>query len=304
MNVIVTGGAGFIASHIVDVLIKKKHRVIVVDNLSNGKKENINPGAIFYKLDIRSPRMNDIFRKYKIDILNHHAAQIDLRESIRNPVFDARVNILGSLNLLENCIRYKVKKVIFASTGGAMYGNVQGPAASESSRLCPLSPYGVAKCSIEFYIKYYEVTYGIPWTILRYANVYGERQDPLGEAGVIAIFTKAMLDGRQPVIYGDGRQVRDYVYIADVVRANLLAIREGTNQIFNIGTGIGTSVNTLYEKISQLTGFNKKPVHLSPRKGELRCSKIAFAKAQNVLGWKPLINLDEGLKYLVSGLDK
>lgn len=304
MNILVTGGAGFIASHIVDALIKNKHKVIIVDDLSNGKKENINPEAIFYKLNICNSNINNIFKKYKVDILNHHAAQIDVRKSVKNPVFDAKINILGSLNLLENCIKYKVKKVIFASTGGAMYGNVQGPPASESSPLCPLSPYTISKCSIEYYIKYYQFTYGLPYTILRYANVYGERQDPLGEAGVIAIFTKIMLEKGQPVIYGDGNQLRDYVYISDVVRANLLAMNGGKNQIFNIGTGVGTSVNTIYKKLSHLTGFKKKPIHLPPRFGELRRSKIDFVMAFKILGWEPLINLDEGLvrtvKYFVS----
>ena len=299
MNIMVTGGAGFIASHIADALIKKKHRVIIVDNLSNGKKENINPEAIFFKLDICNPSLEDVFRKRKIDIVIHHAAQIDVRKSVQDPVFDAKVNILGSLNILENCVRYKVKKIIFASTGGAIYGEVPGKPASELTMLRPLSPYGVAKSSIEYYIRYYEATYKLPFTILRYGNVYGDRQDPHGEAGVVAIFTKKMLDGDQPAIFGDGKQLRDYVYVGDVVRANLLAIRKGKNQILNIGTGKGTSVNVLYEKLTRLTAFNRKPAYLPARKGELQNSRIDPGKARKVLGWVPLVGIDRGLALTV-----
>ena len=299
MNILVTGGAGFIASNITDELIKKGHRVIIVDNLSSGRKQNINPKSIFYKIDITDPAIEKVFKKHKIDVMCHHAAQIDIRISVNDPIFDAKSNILGSINLLQNCIKYKVKKVIFASSGGAVYGEVKGLGAKEAEKVDPLSPYGVAKESIERYIRYYSYTFGLDFTILRYGNVYGERQDPHGEAGVVAIFTGLMLAKKQPFIFGDGGQIRDYVYVGDVVRANLFALNKAKNQIINIGTGKGTSVSSLYEKLNRITGFNKKAKHQPKRKGELMRSVLCISKAKSVLGWQPKTGIDEGFRRTV-----
>lgn len=299
MNILVTGGAGFIASNISDEFVKKRHKIIILDNLSSGRKANINPKSVFYKMDITDPAIEKIFKKHKIDAMCHHAAQIDIRVSVNDPIFDAKSNILGSINLLQNCIKYKVKKVIFASSGGAIYGEVKGSGAKETEKVDPLSPYGVAKESIERYIRYYSYTFGLEYTILRYGNVYGERQDPRGEAGVVAIFTGLMLNNKQPFIFGNGGQIRDYVYVGDVVRANLFALNKAKNQIINIGTGKGTSVNTLYDKLNRITGFNKKAKHKSQRKGELMRSILGISKAKAVLGWQPKVGIDEGFRRTV-----
>lgn len=225
MRVLVTGGAGFIGSHIVDALIAEGHHVVVVDDLSSGKLENLNPAARFYHLDICSPELEKVFRDEKIDMVNHHAAQIDVRRSVADPLEDARINIQGLLNVLENCRRYNVQGVVFASSGGVVYGEPQVLPVPEDYPKGPLSPYGVSKLSSEFYLYCFAQVLGLPYIALRYGNVYGPRQDPHGEAGVVAIFGLKMLAGETPVIYGDGEQLRDYVYVGDVVQANLLAMQ-------------------------------------------------------------------------------
>jgi len=305
MSTLVTGGAGFIGSNIVDELVRRSEKVIIVDDLSTGKKENINKRAKFYKMNICNPSIKKIFYRERPDIVIHLAAQMNVRESVKDPIFDAQTNILGSLNILENCVKSGVKKIIFASSGGAIYGEGgNNLPARESFPPSPLSPYGIAKLSVEHYLHYYQYTYGLEYTILRYGNVYGERQDPLGEAGVIAIFIRTMFEGKNPVIYGDGEQLRDYVYVGDVVRATLLAIKKGKNQIFNIGTGRGTSVNTLYNKLKNLISFSGNPVYASPRAGDILRNYLDISRAKKYLNWYPRVSLDQGLQRTIRWFSK
>ncbi len=225
MKVLVTGGAGFIGSHIVDKLIEEGYEVIVVDDLSSGKEKNINKKAKFYRLNIQDSGLESVFQKEEPDYVNHHAAQIDVRRSVSYPILDAKINVLGTINLLQNCLKYKTRKVIFASSGGAIYGEQQVFPAPENHPLRPISPYGITKLVAEHYLYYYKTIYELDYMSLRYANVYGPRQDPFGEAGVIAIFIKKMLNEEQAIINGDGEQTRDFVYVEDVARANLLAMK-------------------------------------------------------------------------------
>ncbi len=316
MRILVTGGAGFIGSHVVDALIESGHEVAVVDNLCRGKRQNLNPAARFYEMDVCDPRLEDVFREGRFDYVNHHAAQIDVRYSVADPLDDARTNILGLLNILENCRKYRVKGVVFASSGGVVYGEPAKLPVAENHPKGPLSPYGVSKLTSEFYLAYYASEMGIPYVALRYANVYGPRQDPHGEAGVVAIFGLKMLKGETPVIYGDGEQVRDYVYVGDVVRANLLALerlqkggispRAGGCAIndfaYNIGTGKGTTVNQLFGMLKELTGFSGEPEYGAERKGELRRIYLDVAKAKSELGWEPQVELWEGLRLTLGSL--
>lgn len=299
MNILVTGGAGFIGSHVVDAYIEEGHNVIVVDNLYSGSIENLNPKATFYQLDIRDKEIEEIFSGEKIDVVNHHAAQMDVRKSVEDPIFDADVNIIGSLNLLENCVKHGVKKFIFASTGGAIYGEQDYFPADENHPTRPLSPYGITKLAIEKYLYYYGEVHGLKYVVLRYANIYGPRQNPHGEAGVVAIFTGKMLKGEQPIINGDGLQTRDYTYVGDVVRANVLALDYDKNEIFNIGTGVETDVNTLFKKLKELTKSDCEEVHGPPKPGEQRRSVISYKKIEKELGWRPEVTLDEGLRLTV-----
>ena len=246
MNILVTGGAGFIGSHIADAYIAEGHNVIIVDNLSGGVLENVNPKAKFYQLDVRSEKLEDVFQKEKIDVVNHLAAQMDVRRSVSDPKFDASVNVLGGLNIFESARRHRVKKIIFSSTGGAIYGEQDYFPADEEHPTRPISPYGISKLCIEKYLFYYKTVFGINYIVLRYANVYGPRQNPHGEAGVIAIFCNKMLKGEQPVINGYGKQTRDYTFVGDVVKANLLALKYDGSNIYNIGTGIEADVNKLF----------------------------------------------------------
>lgn len=299
MKILVTGGAGFIASHVTDAYINAGHSVVIIDNLSMGVEENINPKAKFYQLDIRDEKVKEIFEQEKFDVVNHHAAQMDVRKSVEDPMFDASVNIVGVLNLLENCKKFEVKKFIFASTGGAIYGEQDYFPADEDHPLRPLSPYGITKLATEKYLFYYEQVFGLPYIVLRYANIYGPRQNPHGEAGVVAIFTKKMLEGEQPHINGDGKQTRDYVFVNDVVHANLLALEYNKSDIFNIGTGIETDVNTLFKEIKKLTNSNCNELHAPAKKGEQLRSVLDTRKIEKVLNWKPQYNIEEGLRLTV-----
>lgn len=299
MKILVTGGAGFIGSNIVDALIEKGHDVSVVDDLSSGSIENLNPRAKFYELDIRDQSLEKIFEENHFDVVNHHAAQMDVRKSVADPLFDASVNIVGSLNLLQNSLKYGIKKFIFASTGGAIYGEQDYFPADESHPTRPLSPYGIAKLSVEKYLFYYKVVHGIDHVILRYANIYGPRQNPHGEAGVVAIFVSKMLSGGQPVINGNGKQTRDYTFVGDVVKANLMALDYKGSEIFNIGTGKETDVNYLFAKIRELTQSQCDEKHGEAKAGEQMRSVIDYSKAERMLGWKPTVSLDEGLKVTV-----
>jgi UDP-glucose 4-epimerase len=299
MNILVTGGAGFIGSHVVDAYIELGHNVIVIDNLLTGSIDNLNPKAKFYKLDIRDDRVEQVFKMEKIEVVNHHAAQMDVRKSVEDPIYDADVNIIGSLKLLQFSIKYGVKKFIFASTGGAIYGEQDYFPADEEHPTRPLSPYGVSKLAIEKYLYFYKEVHGLNYVVLRYANIYGPRQNPHGEAGVVAIFTSKMLKGEQPVINGDGFQTRDYTYVGDVVRANVLALNYDKSDVFNVGTGLETDVNTLFRKLKILTGSNCEEYHGPAKPGEQRRSVISYDKIYKTLGWKPEVSLDEGLMLTV-----
>jgi UDP-glucose 4-epimerase len=299
MNILVTGGAGFIASNISDAFIAEGHTVVIVDNLSGGRRENINPKAIFYEMDIQSPDVEKIFQTHAIDVVCHHAAQMDVRKSVADPKFDASVNILGMLNVLEFAVKYKVKKVTFASTGGAIYGEQDYFPADEKHPNQPLSPYGITKLCTEKYLFFYKAVHGLEYVILRYANIYGPRQSPHGEAGVVAIFTSKMLKGEQPIINGDGKQTRDYVFVGDVVRANLMALKHQGSDIFNIGTGIETDVNQLFGHIKNLLGATCEEKHIPAKAGEQMRSVITAAKAKAILGWEPTVPIEEGLRRTV-----
>lgn len=296
MRILVTGGAGFIGSNIVDAYIDAGHEVAVIDNLSNGKEENLNPKARFYKIDIRSPEIDLVFAKEKPDILNHHAAQIDVRKSVSDPIYDAGVNITGMIGLLQSSIKHVVKKVIFASSGGAIYGEPKVLPADEDTLLDPLAPYAASKVAGEYYLRCYSNLHGLKYTALRYGNVYGPRQDPFGEAGVIAIFCNAMYANKEVKIFGTGEQLRDYVYVGDIVRANLLALGKGDNVGINIGTGTGISVNELYTRLKDIIGYRKDAVYHPPRQGELEKTYLTNAKAKEILGWEPLVDIQKGLE--------
>jgi len=316
MKILVTGGAGFIGSNVVDTLVKEGHEVTVLDNLSTGKEENINPEVKFYNIDLLDMEsLEFVFRELKPDVVNHHAAQIDVRKSVEDPAFDAETNIIGSINLFKLSINYGVRRIIFSSTGGALYGELENLPATEDTPIEPLSPYGVAKYCAENYLNYFKRLYelrdrhaslrsahddkeersvGIERVILRYANVYGPRQDPLGEAGVVAIFTGKILKGEKPVIFGDGTQTRDYVYVEDVVKANVLAL-EGKEGIYNIGTGIETSVNELIKVFSKVLGREIKPEYAPPRIGEVHRISLDADMAKKELGFVPKYSLPEGI---------
>ena len=300
MKILLTGGAGFIGSHVADLLIKEGHHVIIIDNLSHGGKIHINPAAFFYHLDIRDESLEEVFAREKPEVLNHHAAQVSVRDSVTDPIYDLEVNIRGTVHLLELSRKYQVKKVIFASSGGAIYGEQDYFPAEENHSMRPLSPYGVAKLAGESYLYYYQQNFDLPSVILRYANVYGPRQDPFGEAGVIAIFSQGMLDGKQPIINGSGEQTRDYVYVEDVARINLLASKEDVRGAFNVGTGQETTVNFLFKKIKTLTHSEAKEIHGEPKKGEQLRSVLSSEKAKQILGWEPKIKLEEGLKKTIT----
>lgn len=321
MSILVTGGAGFIGSNLVDGLLAAGHQVVVVDNLSSGKREHLNGKARFYELDIGDPELDEVFAREHIDLVDHHAAQIDVRHSVADPQGDARTNILGLLNILECCRRHGVQGVAFASSGGVVYGEPSKLPATETFPKGPLSPYGVSKLASEFYLCYYAQVMGIPYVTLRYGNVYGPRQDPHGEAGVVAIFGEKLLRGETPVIYGDGDQVRDYVFVGDVVRANLLALQclrvpaggRGSGSAapggcaindfaFNIGTGQGASVNELFALLKEITGFQGEATHEPERTGELRRIFLDANKAKEHLGWEPEVSLREGLRRTVAYL--
>lgn len=299
MRILVTGGAGFIGSHIVDTYINAGHDVIVVDDLSTGKRENLNSKARFIQADIQDPTVRQLIVQEKIEVLNHHAAQMDVRRSVADPLFDARINILGMLNLLEGAREAGVKKIIFASSGGTVYGEQETFPATEEHTTRPICPYGVSKRTGEHYLYFYNVEYRIPYVALRYANIYGPRQDPHGEAGVVAIFTLRLLAGEQPIINGDGKQTRDYVFVGDVARANLTALQTDYIGPINIGTGSETDVNQLFGYLRQLTGVPAPEMHGPAKSGEQRRSVLAWGRARQLLGWQPEMNIEEGLRRTV-----
>ena len=299
MKVLVTGGAGFIGSHLVDRLVQEGHEVIIVDNLVTGKRRNINRAARFYKLDIQSWRLERVFRNERPNVVMHLAAQMDVRKSVEDPMFDAQVNILGTLNVLQQAVKHGVRKVVFSSSGGAIYGEQEIYPAPESHMMRPLSPYGLSKLCGEQYLSYYQRSSGLQVVSLRYANVYGPRQDPEGEAGVVAIFIQKMLNNEQAVINGNGRQTRDFVFVEDVVEANLAVMGQETQGIYNVGTGVETSVNDLFRILIKHTGSMCKEVHGPAKKGEQARSVIDNTKLRHELSWEPKADLSEGLKKTV-----
>jgi len=299
MKILVTGGAGFIASHIADAFINEGHSVTILDNLSTGFEKNINPKANFVKGDICDNNILSLFEKEKFDIVNHHAAQMDVRRSVADPAFDANTNIIGTLNLLQNSIKTGVKKFMFASTGGAVYGEQSYFPADETHPTSPLSPYGISKLTVEKYLYFYRVQYNLNYTILRYANIYGPRQSPMGEAGVVAIFTSKLLRNEQTVINGSGKQTRDYVFVGDVVKANITTLNDRNSDIYNIGTGKETDVNQLFHLLNNIVGKGMPEKHGSAAPGEQMRSVITSEKIFKKFNWKPSTDLEEGLRKTV-----
>jgi UDP-glucose 4-epimerase len=299
MKVLVTGGAGFIGSHLVDRLIQEGHEVVVVDNLSTGKRRNLNRAARFFKLDIQSWRLERVFRNERPNLVMHLAAQMDVRKSVEDPIFDAQVNVLGMLNILQQAIKYGVQKVVFSSSGGAIYGEQEIYPAPESHVMRPLSPYGISKLCGEQYLSYYQRVNGLQIVSLRYANVYGPRQDPDGEAGVVAIFIQKLLNNEQAIVNGNGRQTRDFVYVEDVVEANLAVMGQEIQGTYNVGTGEETSINDLLRILVRHTNSTCKEVHGPAKNGEQTRSVIDSSKLRQELSWESRTELSEGLKRTV-----
>jgi UDP-glucose 4-epimerase len=295
MRILVTGGAGFIGSNIADAYVADGHEVMVIDNLSSGKKENVPQAARFVLCDVTSDTAEEAIRTFRPEIVNHHAAQIDVRFSVRDPQFDAQVNILGSIRLLEAARTHGARKFLFASSGGAGYGEQEKFPADESHPIRPVSPYGAAKMSVELYMNYFRAQYGLEYTALRYANVYGPRQDSHGEAGVVAIFAERLLRNQAAIVNGDGEQTRDFVYVGDVVKANQAALTRGDGKSINIGTGIETNINTVFRTLRDLSGSRQEEIHGPAMPGEQRRSCIENLLASIELGWYPEIPLEEGL---------
>ncbi len=299
MKVLVTGGAGFIGSHVVEAYMKAGHAVCVVDDMSSGFPHNVPPGVRLYEVDIRDPQLAQVFDEERPEVVSHQAARANVRESLEKPLLYASVNVLGSLNVLECCRQYGVRKIIYASTGGAVYGEPSWLPVSEDHPINPLDPYGASKHHVEHYLHLYRLNYDLSFTALRYPNVYGPRQDPNGEAGVVAIFTGLMVQGKQPVINGSGEQERDFVHVSDVARAGLLALEHGDNEILNIGSGAGTNINRVYTLLAELTGIGAKPAYGPAKKGEVQRIFLNSQRARDLLGWTVEIPLRQGMASTV-----
>ena len=300
MRILVTGGAGFIGSHVADAYLAAGHEVGVVDDLSTGSRENLDPRVRFWQVDIRSPELQQVLAEFQPEVINHHAAQMSVSASVRDPRHDADINILGTLNLLEGAVRHKARRVIFASTGGAMYGDQESLPTAETVFPKPVSPYGVAKLAVERYLHAYQAMHGLPAIVLRYSNVYGPRQNPHGEAGVVAIFAQGILARLELIINGDGEQTRDYLFVGDVVHANLLATEVSLGEeitILNIGTGIEASVNDLVAMFRPIGGAAVSWRHGPPRPGEQRRSALDSTLAKRLLHWESATNLRTGLGH-------
>ena len=299
-KILVTGGAGFIGSHVVDLFLERGFEVVIIDNLSTGRVSNLNPSAKLYQVDIRDPKVREIFENEKPDYVSHHAAQIDVRRSVVQPLLDADINILGSINLIECAKIAGVKQFIYVSTGGAAYGEPERNPCEETDPINPICPYGASKHTVEHYLYMYYGNYGLPYTILRYSNVFGPRQDPHGEAGVVAIFTGKMLTGESATINGDGQQTRDFVYVADCARANYLAATvDHQPGVYNVGRGVPTSVNQIFSVLAQATDYSRPPTYGPAKVGETRHIYLNCSKAQNALGWSASVGLEEGIQKTV-----
>lgn len=295
-KILVTGGAGFIGSHVAEAYLGAGHEVAVLDDLSTGRRENVPAGASFHEMDLRSPGLANLFAREKFDYISHLAAQIDVRRSVLDPLFDADVNILGGLNLLEQCVKYPVRKILFSSTGGAIYGEPEQLPASETCPPRPKCHYAASKLAFEQYIALYERLYGLRYCILRFPNVYGPRQRADGEAGVCSILIGLMLEGRTPTLFGFGEPLRDYVYVGDIARAAVLALERGENAIVNLGSANATSVRELFDILKEQLGFAGDPILAPLRAGEVPCNYITGTLAEKLLGWRPEVGLPEGLR--------
>ena len=296
---LVTGGAGFIGSHMVDRLLKLEYDVVVIDNLSNGKIKNLDSAAVFHHTDITQPAMADIIQREQPDLVFHMAAQTSVTQSTQDPIADTNANVLGTLRVLEASRRAGVEKIIYSCTGGALYGDPETIPVTDDAPIAPVSPYGMSKWMAEEYLDFYYRQYRLRYTSLRYGNVFGPRQDPHGEAGVIAIFSQAMLEGKQPQIFGDGTQERDFISVFDVIDANLAAIERGDGKAMNVATGEPTSVNRMFELLQGITGYKWDPLHAPQRAGEVYRIALDWSQAAQVLGWSPKISLEEGLQMTV-----
>ncbi len=301
MRILVTGGAGFIGSHVVDAYIAAGHDVAVVDNLHTGKRKNVHPKARFYQVDIRDvDALARVFEEERPEIISHQAALANVRESMEKPAVYAEVNIIGSVHLLELARKFGTRKIIYASTGGAVYGEPLFLPATEEHPIRPLDNYGASKHAVEHYLYLYKHNYGVDYTILRYPNVYGPRQDPLGEAGVIAIFTGRMLRGEVCIINGSGEQQRDFLYVGDVAQANVLALNRGSGGIYNLGWGKGIDINTVFRKLAEVVGYHREPVYGPPKLGEVFRIYLDARKAREELEWEPKVSFEEGLARTVA----
>lgn len=295
MNILITGGAGFIGSSIADAYREEGHDIVIIDNLSTGVLENVPKGAAFYQMDIRDEGLADIIEEHDIDIINHHAAQIDVRRSVDDPRYDLSVNVLGSLNVIEAALRHGISRFIFASSGGAGYGEQEYFPADEQHPIAPCSPYGITKVTVERYLHYFHLVQDLQYTVFRYTNVYGPRQNPHGEAGVVAIFCDKLLSGQDPIINGDGMQTRDYVYVDDVVRANLLALNMDSSDTFNVSTNRETTVNEIFRVLNAAAGEPAEEKHGPAKSGEQQRSVCSYDKFRKLTGWDPEISIEDGL---------
>jgi len=299
LKVLVTGGAGFIGSHVADRLLADGHDVVILDDLSNGHVEHLQPNARFYQMDLHSPWIDELFRIERPEAVVHQAAQASVRRSVEDPVFDAGVNVLGTAALLQASVHHGVRRFLFASTGGALYGDADVIPTPEDYPTLPVSPYGASKLAAEVYLRTFHAMHGLSYAALRYANVYGPRQDPHGEAGVVAIFTRRLLSGEKARINGDGKQTRDFVYVGDVAEANARVLASDAVGSFNVGTGIETDITTIFQVLKRLTGSNQPEEHGPPLPGEQRRSVVDARKIEKLLGWKPKTALDAGLDATV-----
>ncbi len=308
MNILITGGAGFIGSSIADAYLDRGHDVVIIDNLTTGVLDNVPRGATFYQMDIRDEGLVDILRTHNIDVINHLAAQIDVRQSVQDPRYDLMVNVYGSLNVIEAAVQHGVSRLLFSSTGGAIYGEQEYFPADERHPTAPCSPYGITKLCVEKYLHYYHIEKGLTYTVFRYTNVYGPRQNPHGEAGVVAIFCNKLLAGDDAIINGDGLQTRDYVNVRDVVRANVLGLDMDGSNTFNVCTGIETTVNDIFHHINTAAEAGAKELHGPAKPGEQLRSVCTFEKIRTTLGWTPEVSLAEGItdtvRFFQSQLDE
>jgi UDP-glucose 4-epimerase len=300
MKVLVTGGAGFIGSHVVDAFIKAGHEVVVVDDLSSGRIENLNPQARLYQMDIRDPGLAEVFKREKPELVDHHAAQMDVRKSVVDPLFDADVNIRGTINVLECARHHGVRKIIYISTGGAVYGEPEYLPCDEDHPINPICQYGISKHTGEHYLFVYKYLYGLDYTVLRYPNVYGPRQNPHGEAGVVAIFAGKMLNNEPITINGSGEQARDFVSVIDCAQANLLAANAGSARVYNIGSGQGVTVNLIFSQLKQIIGYEPDPNYGPAKAGETFKIYLDSRRIQKELDWRPSLSLTEGLTGTVN----